>query len=147
MVYRDSRTRIRKREGGERDLLMIRRFHCCSCHRYHNELPDCIAPYKHYGTEIISGVIDGVVTPSDTDSEDYPSLETMRRWLKWFILNLARIEGYLRSIGYSILGLGKELLFSQISLLETIRHKYQDWLEKTLRLVYNSGGSLMPIPW
>ena len=71
----------------------------------------------------------------------------MRRWLKWFTLNLARMEGYLRSIGYSILGLGKELLFSRVSLLETIRYKYQDWLEKTLRLVYNSGGSLTPIPW
>ena len=75
--YRDSRPRIRRKEGGLKDQLIIRRFYCKNCHSYHNELPDCLVPYKHYETEVISGVLDGVVQPEDLDSEDYPSCATM----------------------------------------------------------------------
>lgn len=57
--YRDSRPRIRKKEGGLKDQLIIRRFYCKNCHSYHNELPDCLVPYKHYETEVISGVLYG----------------------------------------------------------------------------------------
>ena len=52
------------------------------------------------------------------------------------------IEGYLRNAGYSILGLGKDFLFSDQSLLEAVRKKYLNWLEKTIRIIYNSGGFL-----
>jgi len=145
--YRDSRQRIRKKEGGEKEHLMIRRFRCDHCHSYHNELPDCLVPYKHYETEVICGVLDGVVSPDDLESEDYPSFITMLRWLQWFNENLERIQGYLRTIGYSLFGLGEDFLFSQDSLLDAIRNKYQNWLEKILRLIYNSGGFLVPIRW
>lgn len=147
LAYRDSRIRIRKKEGGHKDLLMIRRFRCETCHSYHNELPDCLTPYKHYETEVISGVIDGIVTPEDADSEDYPSIQTMQRWLLWLQINLANIEGYLRSTAYSIFGLDEEILFSKVSLLGAIQKNHQNWLEIILRLIYNSGGSLVPIPW
>ena len=50
LAYRDSRIRIRKKEGGHKDFLMIRRFRCKNCHSYHNELPDCLTPYKQYET-------------------------------------------------------------------------------------------------
>ena len=99
-------------------------------------------PYKHYEAEVISGVIDGIVTPHDQDSEDYPSISTMLYWLRWFQLNLSNMEGYLRNAGYSILGLGKDLLFSDQSLLEAVRKKYFNWLEKAIRIIYNSGGFL-----
>lgn len=145
--YRDSRRRIRKKEGGEKENLMIRRFHCEHCHSYHNELPDCLVPYKHYETEVISGVLDGVVSQDDLDSENYPSYRTILRWLQWFKENLERMQGYLRMIGFSLFGLGEDFLFSQDSLLDAIRNKYQNWLEKILRLVYNSGGFLVPIRW
>ena len=42
--YRDSRPRIRKKEGGVKERLMIRRFRCLNCHSYHNELSDCLVP-------------------------------------------------------------------------------------------------------
>ena len=71
--YRDSRPRIRKKEGGMKEHLMIRRFRCQNCHSYHNELPDCLVPYKHYEAEVIAGVLDEVILPDDLDSEDYPS--------------------------------------------------------------------------
>lgn len=94
--YRDSRPRIRKKEGGTKEQLMIRRFRCQNCHAYHNELPDCLVPYKHYEAEVIAGVLDEVILPDDLDSEDYPSFSTMLRWLQWFRENLQRMEGYLR---------------------------------------------------
>ena len=68
--YRDSRPRIRKKEGGTRECLMIRRFRCQNCHSYHNELPDCLVPYKHYETEVIAGVQDEINLPEDKDSDD-----------------------------------------------------------------------------
>lgn len=42
--YRDSRPSIRKKEGGTKEHLIIRRFRCQDCHSYHNELPDCLVP-------------------------------------------------------------------------------------------------------
>ena len=71
--YRDSRPRICKKEGGIKEHLMIRRFRCCDCHSYHNELPDCLVSYKHYEAEVISGILDEVIRPEDLESEDYPS--------------------------------------------------------------------------
>ena len=62
LKYRDTRLRIRKKEGGVKEYLMIRRLRCTDCHRHHNELPDCLVPHKHYEAEVISGVLDGIVT-------------------------------------------------------------------------------------
>ncbi len=144
--YRDSRPRIRRKEGGLKDQLIIRRFYCKNCHSYHNELPDCLVPYKHYETEVISGVLDGVVQPEDLDSEDYPSCATMLRWLQWFCENLERINGYLRTIREFLLGYNEERI-SPGSLLDFFRNQYQSWLEIILRQIYNSGGFLVPIRW
>ena len=38
---------------------LIRRLKCSNCGRLHRELPDCLVPYKHYASEVISGVLDG----------------------------------------------------------------------------------------
>lgn len=145
--YRDSRIRIRRKEGGTVERLCIRRFRCTECHSYHNELPDCLVPYKHYEAEVISGVLDEVIKEEDLDSEDFPSASTMRRWIRWFYENRDRIDGYLREIGHSILDLGEDILYSQVSLLDSIRHSQSNWLERILRMIYNSGGFLVPIRW
>lgn len=142
--YRDRKTRIMKSEGGIRQWVKIRRFQCCSCGRYHNELPDCMIPYKHYQTELISGVIDGVVTQDDLDSEDYPCADTMLLWIRWFIHNVERIEGYLRSVSYELSDYNQTVLFSKVSLLDSIRSKTPSWLERIIRIIYNSGGFLKP---
>lgn len=71
----------------------------------------------------------------------------MLRWLQWFRENLQRMEGYLRTAGYQILNLGEGFLFSSDSLLDKIRNRYQNWLEQLLRLIYNSGGFLVPVRW
>ncbi|MGN1376890.1 MAG: DUF6431 domain-containing protein [Dorea sp.] len=146
MHYRDSRKRIFKREGGRKDHLIIRRFYCEQCQSLHNELPDCVAPYKHYETELISGVIDGVVTSGDQDSEDLPCEKTISRWLQWFYMNQSNIEGQLRNVGFNILELGEDVLKMSSSLLETLRNKIPEWLETILRIIYNSGGFLPALP-
>ena len=38
-----------------------------------------------------------------------PCEQTMERWRKWLELNRSYIEGYLRSVGYRLLGFGEEL--------------------------------------
>ena len=96
---------------------------------------------------MVAGVLDEVILPADLDSEDYPSFNTMLRWLQWFRENLQRIEGYLRIVGYQILDLGEELLFTSDLLLNKIRNRYQNWLELILQLIYNSGGFLTSIRW
>ena len=45
-------------------------------------------PYKHYDSEVISGVLEKVVTPDDLDSEDYPCAATMLLWIRWIQKNL-----------------------------------------------------------
>lgn len=139
LKYRDSRKRICKREGGAKDHLLIRRFVCCSCKAHHNELPDCLVPHKHYEAEVISGVIDGFVTESDLDSEDYPCHETMKRWKFWFHKNVPNIEGMIRRV------CGK--LFLQAALLSSIREMSVNWLETVVRIIYNSGGKLFSTGW
>lgn len=41
-------------------MFVINHLKCTNekCRRLHNELPDCMVSYKHYGTEIIEDVID-----------------------------------------------------------------------------------------
>lgn len=135
-----------KLEGGEKRFIYMERLRCTNkgCNKLHNALPDVLVPYKHYTAEIISGVLDEVITTDDLEDEDYPCEATMLRWKHWLILNYFRIDGYLKSIGHRFLGFGDELLNTQISLLENIRLSNGRWLEAILRMIYNSGGFLEP---
>ena len=80
LVYRDSKTRTLRREGGQKEYLIIFRMRCPKCGKYHTVIPDCIQKNKHYASEIIQGVQEGIVTPDDEDSADYPSITSMWRW-------------------------------------------------------------------
>ena len=145
LSYRDSCVRIMRLEGGMKRRFLIRRLKCSNCGRLHRELPDCLVPYKHYASEVISGVLDGIVTPEDDDSADYPCEMTMRRWHCWLEANRLRIDGYLKSIGYRLLGFSTELLGSRVSLLDKLRSSRPEWLETLLRFLYNSGGFLVHV--
>ena len=106
-------------------------------------LPDFLLPYKHYKEEVISGVLDGVVTSDDLDSEDRPSQASMDRWILWFILNRLNIEGYLRSNAYRELDYTEEVFTSGRSLLRQFRRSsHGAWLCAVIRIIYNSGGFL-----
>ena len=145
MTYRDSCLRILKKEGGERLRYLINRLRCTHCRMLHRELPDCMVPYKHYSAEVISGVLDGFVTTEDEDTEDYPCEATIHRWHHWLMANALRIDGYLKSIGYRLLGFTEELLKSGVSLLHELRSSNERWFETILRYIYNSGGYLATV--
>ena len=144
LFYRDSCTRILLLEGRDRYTCVIRRLKCSICGRLHRELPDILVPYKHYAAEVISGVLDGIITPGDADSEDYPCETTMRRWHDWLTANSLRIDGYLKSIGSRLPGFTEELLKSGEPLLLKLRSTCARWLETILRFIYNAGGFLVP---
>lgn len=119
---------------------MIRRLRCPKCCKLHVELPACLVPHKHYDAEVISGVIDGVVTPNDQDSEDYPCSMTMRRWIRWFFENRPNIEGLLR---HAFRRAAKSLPVPESgSLLSFLREHTVSWLEAVLCFIYNSGEAL-----
>ena len=134
-----------KTEGGTKQFIQIERLKCNHCERLHNALPDFLVPYKHYTAEIISGVLDNVISADDLDAEDYPCEQTMKRWQRWFNGNQNNIEGNMRSIGYRLLGLGEDLLSARISLLTHLRKSSEVWLETILRIIYNAGSFLVPI--
>ena len=150
MKHRDSRRRHIRREGGQKYWGVIRRLFCKKCRRLHNELPANVSPHKHYEVEVIEGVVDGVVEPDDQENEGYPCEVTMQRWKQWIEHNRSFIEGYIRSIGYLLLGLGLEFLKSEESILDYLREKYCDkehqWLTAINRVVYNTGASLEAWP-
>ena len=116
-----------------RRKFLIRRLKCSSCGRLHRELPDCLVPYKHYASEVISGVLDGIVSPDDEDSADFPCETTMRRWHCWLEANRLKIDGYLKSTGYRLLGFPMELLGSRVPLLDKLRSSWPEWLETLFR--------------
>ncbi len=98
LKYRDTRRRIMKKEGGVVVFLLLRRLYCRKCRRLHIELPACLSPYKQYDVEVIEGVIDGIVTEDDLDSENYPCAATMERWKNWIKSKKAKIDTILESI-------------------------------------------------
>lgn len=146
LEHRDYKLRIMKLEGGERRFLRVERRICTNggCRKIHTALPDCLVPYKHYASEVIAGVLDGIITPEDIEAEDYPCEATMARWHHWLMANYFRIEGYLKSIGHCLMGLENGLLTSAVSLLKKLRLSNGCWLEAILRTIYNSGGFLEP---
>ena len=141
--YRDTRKRIFRQEGGQTEWILVRRFRCEDCHRYHTELPDCLTPYKHYGTELICGVIDEFVTADDVDSEQYPSEITMERWKEWARQNSANMEGHLYRAADRVAG--NKAGASSGRFLEELKQRTERWLEAVLRIIYNSGGYLVPL--
>ena len=59
------------------------------------------------------------------------------------MVNHLRIDGYLKSVGYRLLGFGEELLNASMSLLDKLRSSSEEWLETILRFICNSGGFLV----
>ena len=112
----------------------------------HRELPDVLAPFKHYRLDIIMGMLDGSLTTDDLKYENYPCEKTVERWKAWLEQNRTDIDGYIKSAGYRLLGYGEGLLYSTVSLLEKMMCSVDNWLGIILRMIYNSGGRLRPFP-
>ena len=59
-VY-DTRGRMLRWGDGIWRKLIIRRLRCVGCGKLHNELPDCVVPYKRHCADTIEKIIDGDV--------------------------------------------------------------------------------------
>lgn len=141
LKHRDHVKRIMKGKDGAVRWLCIRRLVCTNeaCHSMHRELPDMLVPHKHFETDIIAGVLDGLITPDTKGFEDHPSEETIHQWHHWLRLNKDTMEGTLRSKGYQLLNFSEKLLTTSVLLLERLREDTCDWLRIVLRFIYNSG--------
>ena len=122
---------------------MIRRMLCDRCSKLHEELPDILVPYKHYKAEVIENVVDEVCTPDDLETEDYPCEKTMDRWKRWIAGNTNQIDGILKSVGHRCFEMSESLLRSKCSLLQELRRQGNGWLSICVRVILNSGGSLL----
>lgn len=80
MKYYDSVSRIVRTKMRKTTWIKIKRFRCPRCGGIHRELPCYILPYKQYETEIIRGVLEGLITSETLGYEDYPCEMTMVRW-------------------------------------------------------------------
>lgn len=91
LKYYDSVKRLVRTKYGQKKKVVIRRLRCIKCHSIHREIPDFIFPYKQYEADIISGVIEGLITCETLGFEDYPCEMTMIRWRllppRLFLLN------------------------------------------------------------
>ena len=145
LVYRDTCSRHYRLGGGRKVWFSIRRLKCPHCRSLHRELPDILAPFKHYHIDIIMGMLDGRISTEDLPYEDYPCEKTVERWKAWLKQNRTDIDGYMKSVGYRLLEYGEELLYSTVSLLDTMMSSMDSWLAVLLRTIYNSGGWLQPL--
>ena len=75
LCRRDKKRRVHKEAGGTKRWFIINRLKCKNpkCGKLHNELPDGIVPYKHYGREIIEDVVDDVIDSDALGTESYYS--------------------------------------------------------------------------
>lgn len=81
LKYYDSVKRIVRTKMRITKKVIIRRLKCKHCGSLHRELPCFLLPYKQYETEVILGVIEGVISSSILGFEDYPCEMTMIRWI------------------------------------------------------------------
>lgn len=149
LKYRDYRLRVHKTAGGKKEWYLIRRLKCTNekCKRLHNELPDCMFPYKHYDAGLIEDVVDGVVSEDDMETEDYPCIGTLKHWKWWMQMNEKNVEGQIRSMAHRFLDFGPAFLKSAYSLLEELKKRISPgWLKAAARFIYNSGGYIAPFP-
>ena len=145
LVYRDTCSRHYRLGGGRKVWFSIRRLKCPHCRSLHRELPDILAPFKHYHIDIIMGMLDGSISTDNLSYEDYPCEKTVERWKAWLKQNKTDIDGYMKSVGYRLLEYGEGLLYSTVSLLDAMMSSMDHWLAVLLRTIYTSGGWLQPL--
>lgn len=149
LKYRDHRLRVHKTAGGRKEWYRIRRLKCTDdkCRKLHNELPDCMFPYKHYDAGLIEDVVEGVVSGDDLEIENYPCEGTIKHWKWWMKMNEQNIEGQIRSVAHRFLDLDGRFLKAAGSLLEELKKRISPgWLKAAARFIYDSGGRIEPYP-
>jgi hypothetical protein len=80
LKHYDTVQRIVLSKGRAARRVEMRRLRCAKCGGVHREFPDYILPYKQYESDIIQGVLEGLITSDTLGFEDYPCEMTMARW-------------------------------------------------------------------
>ena len=81
LKYYDKVRRIVRTKRRNTYYIKLRRMRCEHCNSIHREINDLIFPYKQYESELITGVLEGIITCETLGFEDYPCEMTMKRWL------------------------------------------------------------------
>lgn len=77
LKHYDSVTRLIRTKNRETRKIRVERLQCRYCCEIHRRLPNYIFPYKQYDSEIIKGVLEGIITCETLGYEDYPCEMTM----------------------------------------------------------------------
>ncbi len=140
---RDHVTRILKSRNGETRWIRIRRLRCTNrgCNMLHRELPDIIAPFKHFEADVIAGVLEGLITSGTRGFEDHPCESTMLRWHHWLYASLLADEAPSPQDSQPQAGIGRPLA-PYILHIHKLMESTADWLKILLRRLYESGRFL-----
>ena len=145
LEFKDHVPRHRKIEGGAKEWFLIERRSCPAGCGLVRVLADFFFPFKHYDADIITGALDGTVTPERKEFEDYPCEKTIERWKAWMTSNLVYINAYLKSVGIRLFAMGIALAYSMANLIEELKQRERfEWFRTIVRAVYNTGRSLEP---
>lgn len=101
LKYYDSVRRIVRTKSRKSRWIIVPRYQCVGCRCIRRYLPDYIYPYKQYESEIIDGVIEGLITCDTVGFEDmmfrckgyeYQKVETIRKEISDMRIQLQRIR-------------------------------------------------------
>lgn len=81
LKYYDRVARVIRSKNRSSTWIKIKRYRCIQCNKIHRVIPKFIFPYKQYESEIILGVLEGLITTDTLGYEDYPCAITMLRWI------------------------------------------------------------------
>jgi hypothetical protein len=73
---------VRTQTWEQRIEMSIRVLYCMSCCRFHRELPDFLAPFKHFSLEMVSKIYDGIVKKPAVDGS---TIIRLRYWVDWVL--------------------------------------------------------------
>ena len=82
LKYYDTVKRVVRSKCKEMHYIYIRRLRCSKCNAVHREIPSTILPFKQYESEIMYGVLEGLIFSDTFGFEDYPCEQTMIRWMR-----------------------------------------------------------------
>ncbi len=129
---RDTKIRFLRNSEGTRDAYRLRRLACRDCGKLHTELPACMQPKKHYATNVIEAVLDGMSGDCPADNS------TISRWKAAFREAWSQLEGMLISL-WSRYHKIPFPLTKEHSLLRTLQSNGPGWLAVVTGTLVNSG--------
>ena len=68
--------------------MSIRVLYCMSCCRFHRELPDFLAPFKHFSLGMVANIYDGIVKKPAVDGS---TIIRLLYWVDWVLKYVAAI--------------------------------------------------------